>query len=88
MLVGAEDLRGLTLVERRALLREHLKSAGPALLFSEHMQGADGEAMFRHACGMGLEGSCRSGPPAATGPGRCALWVKVKNPAYWQAGVG
>ena len=26
------------------------------LRFSEHMEGAAGEAMFRHACAMGLEG--------------------------------
>src|SRR4051812_46473104 len=32
------------------------QKAGPALRFSEHMAGADGEAMFRHACAMGLEG--------------------------------
>ncbi|MET0530291.1 MAG: hypothetical protein ABW003_18480, partial [Microvirga sp.] len=30
LLVGAEDLRGFTLVERRALLREHLKHTGAA----------------------------------------------------------
>jgi ATP-dependent DNA ligase len=53
LLVGAEDLRGLTLVERRALLREHLKHTGAAIIYSEHMEGADGEAMFRHACGLG-----------------------------------
>ena len=44
--------------------------------------------MFRHPAAWDSKASCRSGPPAATGPGRCALWVKMKNPAYWQAGVG
>ena len=38
------------------MLQKALKKAGPALRFSEHMAGADGEAMFRHACAMGLEG--------------------------------
>ena len=49
----ADDLRGLALVERRALLREHLKRAAAAIIFSDHMTGADGEGMFRHACAMG-----------------------------------
>jgi len=31
------------------LLREHLKHAGAAITYSEHMEAADGEAMFRHA---------------------------------------
>ena len=30
--------------------------AGPALIFSEHMEGAEGEAMFRYACALRLEG--------------------------------
>jgi ATP-dependent DNA ligase len=43
----------LELVERRALLQKYLAKAGPALRFSEHMDGPDGEAMFRHACALG-----------------------------------
>ena len=52
----ADDLRGLTLVERRALLREHLKRAGAAIIFSEHMTGADGEGR-RGARGAGAAAS-------------------------------
>ena len=52
----ADDLRPLALIERRALLRKHLKRAGAALIYSDGLTGADGEAMFRHACRMGLEG--------------------------------
>ena len=37
--LGDEDLRRLTLVERRALLREHLRRAGPAIVYSDHMSG-------------------------------------------------
>jgi bifunctional non-homologous end joining protein LigD len=53
-----------------------------ALLHSEHMDGPDGEAMFRHAYAMGLEGiiSKRADKPYRSG--RCAHWLKVKNPAY------
>ena len=44
--------------------------------------GASGEAMFRHACALGLEGiiSKRLDKPYVSG--RCTSWVKVKNPAY------
>jgi len=62
------------------LLREHLKRAGPALLYSDHLDGADGEAMFRHACAMGLEGIVSKRPDSRYKSGRCLSWVKVKNP--------
>ncbi len=49
---------------------------------ADHMDGADGEAMFRHACRLGLEGiiSKRLDKPYVSG--RCTNWVKVKNPSY------
>ena len=34
LLVGAEDLRGLTLVERRTLLRKYLRRAGAAIIYT------------------------------------------------------
>jgi bifunctional non-homologous end joining protein LigD len=76
------DLRRTELVGRRAMLGKLLRKAGPALIFSEHMDGADGEAMFRHACKLGLEGiiSKRLDKPYLSG--RCQQWRKVKNPAY------
>jgi bifunctional non-homologous end joining protein LigD len=80
--VGDEDLRGLALVERRALLRKHLRRAGPALLYSDHLDGSDGEAMFRHACAMGLEGIVSKRVDSRYKSGRCLSWVKVKNSAY------
>ena len=80
--VDDEDLRGLALVERRALLRKHLKRADAAIIFSDHLTGADGEAMFRHACRMGLEGIVSNCVDSRYKSGRCLSWVKVKNPAY------
>src|SRR5215207_11719451 len=77
--VGDEDLRRLTLVERRALLRKHLIRAAPALLYSEHLDGHDGEAMFRHACAMGLEGIVSKRVDSRYKSGRCLCWVKVRN---------
>jgi bifunctional non-homologous end joining protein LigD len=50
-----------------------LRKAGLALIFSEHMDGEDGEAMFRHACKLGLEGiiSKRLDKPYLSG--RCGV---------------
>jgi len=51
------------------------------------MDGPDGEAMFRHACAVGLEGiiSKRADKPYRSG--RCAHWLKIKNPAYERTGA-
>ena len=78
----AQDLRGVELIGRRRMLHKALKKAGPALRFSEHMEGADGEAMFRHACAMGLEGIVSKRATSRYKSGSCVAWVKVKNPAY------
>jgi len=43
--------------------------------------GATGEAMFRHACAMGLEGIVSKRLTSRYRSGRCAAWV-MKNPAY------
>jgi hypothetical protein len=42
--------------DRRALLRAQLRKAPSALIYSEHLEAKHGEAMFCHACAMGLEG--------------------------------
>jgi ATP-dependent DNA ligase len=66
--VGDEDVRGLSLVERRALFRRHLKRAGPAIVYSDHMDGRDGEAMFRTPAPWGSRASSRNASTAGTSP--------------------
>jgi bifunctional non-homologous end joining protein LigD len=61
------------------MLHKALKKAGPALRFSEHMEGADGEATRLRP---GLEGIVSKRATSRYRSGRCAAWVKVKNPAY------
>jgi bifunctional non-homologous end joining protein LigD len=79
----AQDLRGLELIGRRRMLQtKALKTAGPVLRFSEHLEGSRGEAMFRHACAMGLEGIVSKRATSRYRSGRCTSWMKVKNPAY------
>jgi bifunctional non-homologous end joining protein LigD len=65
------------LVERRALLRKHIKRAAPVLIYSEHLEGDDGEAMFRHACAMGLTVVSKRATSRYRS-GRCDAW----RPAY------
>ncbi len=53
---------------------------GHGILFSEHLDGADGEIVFRHACRMGLEGIVAKRRDRPYQSGRSPDWVKVTNP--------
>jgi bifunctional non-homologous end joining protein LigD len=86
--VGQDDVRRLELVERRALLRKYTARAGPAILYSEHMDAANGEVMFRHACRLGLEGVVSKRATSRYKSGRCDAWRKVKNPEYVRRSIG
>jgi bifunctional non-homologous end joining protein LigD len=82
LVLDEADLRAIELIGRRRMLQKALKKAGPAIRFSEHMDSAQGEAMFRHACAMGLEGIISKRLASCYVSGRCSSWVKIKNPAY------
>jgi bifunctional non-homologous end joining protein LigD len=77
-----QEVRGVELIGRRQMLQKALKKAGPVLRISEHLDATQGEAMFRHACAMGLEGIVSKRLTSRYKSGRCASWVKIKNPAY------
>jgi bifunctional non-homologous end joining protein LigD len=79
--LNGEDLRPLLLEERRRRLRMALRGAGKALRFSEHLEG-DGEAIFRHACALGLEGIVSKRRDGRYRSGRSLTWLKIKNPDY------
>jgi bifunctional non-homologous end joining protein LigD len=72
------DLRAAPLHERKRVLRQLMASApnGP-LLYSDHLE-ADGEAAFKHACAMGLEGIVCKRAAAPYRSGRTESWIKVK----------
>ena len=74
-------MRPLPLDERRRRLRIALRGADKALRFSDHLEG-DGEAIFRHACALGLEGIVSKRRDGRYRSGRSAGWLKVKNPDY------
>jgi bifunctional non-homologous end joining protein LigD len=64
------------------MLQKALRKAGEALRFTEHLESADGPAMHRHACAVGLEGIVSKRVESRYRSGRCRSWVKVLNPAY------
>jgi bifunctional non-homologous end joining protein LigD len=78
----AQDVRGVELIGRRRMVQKALRKGGPVLRFSEHLDAAQGEAMFRQACAMGLEGIVSKKVTSRYKSGACKSWLKVKNPAY------
>ena len=77
MHLDGEDMRGRELEDRRAILADVLRRRAPWLQFSESIAG-DGPQVWRHACGMGLEGiiSKRRGSPYISG--KSPVWRKTK----------
>ena len=65
---------------------EGAQEGRPRVRFSEHLSAEHGEAMFRHACTVGLEGII-SKKLSRYKSGACRSWLKVKNPAYEPRGV-
>jgi bifunctional non-homologous end joining protein LigD len=67
------DLRKQPLVERKELLKKLI--AGTAIQFSESFE-VDGPEMFKHACGLGLEGVVSKVRDSRYNSGRINDWVK------------
>jgi ATP-dependent DNA ligase len=78
--LNGEDLRQLTLDERKSKLAKLLKaSRHHGILLNEHLE-ADGERAFYHACALGFEGIVSKRRDSKYVSGRSEIWVKVKNP--------
>ena len=57
------------------------------LWFSSNVQAIlEGEALFRHACAMGLEGIVSKRIDSSYRSGPFAGWRKIKNPDYVRPG--
>ena len=78
--LGGRDLRREHWSERRWKLARLLRGAGHGVELSDHIEGNDGEAAFRHACEMGLEGIVAKRRDRPYRSGRSPDWVKIKNP--------
>jgi len=76
--LDGEDLRRVP-IERKHKLARLVRTPRPGIVVNEHYDG-DGEIVFKYCCKLGCEGivSKRLGSPYRSG--RCAHWVKVKNP--------
>jgi bifunctional non-homologous end joining protein LigD len=77
--IDGRDMRARPWHERRAALAQLIQQAG-AIRLSEHLDGTAGATVFRHACAMGLEGIVAKRRDRPYRSGRCADWVKVRNP--------
>lgn len=79
------DLRPVPLEERKRALRDLLGSqpVGGRIVYSEHVE-MDGEAMFRRACELGLEGIVSKLRTDRYRSGRTDSWIKTK---CWQRGT-
>jgi bifunctional non-homologous end joining protein LigD len=78
--INGTDLRRDAWEVRRATLASLLRPAGHGIQFSDHLDGADGDAVFGHACKLGLEGIVAKRRDRPYRSGRSPDWVKVKNP--------
>src|SRR5262245_12415048 len=79
--INGDDLRPEPWQVRRETLASLLRKAGDGIRLSEHLVVSDGEAIFHHACHMGLEGIVSKRRDRPYRSGRSADWIKVKNPA-------
>ena len=78
--LDGQDLRREPWETRRATLASLLRKAVDGIRLCEHLDSADGETVFLHACRMGLEGIVAKRRDRPYRSGRSPDWIKVKNP--------
>ena len=71
------DLRGASLMDRKAALLELLAGGGKAIRPGDHIEG-DGEDFYRQACNFALEGIISKRADLPYHSGRNKDWLKVK----------
>jgi bifunctional non-homologous end joining protein LigD len=74
------DLRHEPWETRRATLQSLLRKSGKGIRLSGHIDGTDGDLVFRHACRMGLEGIVAKRRDRPYRSGRSPDWIEIKNP--------
>lgn len=75
--VNGHNVRGMPLVERKALLATLLEGSGEFVRLSEHIE-TDGGVMFRKACELGVEGIISKRALSKYASGRSGDWLKLK----------
>jgi bifunctional non-homologous end joining protein LigD len=74
--LGGQDLRGLSLADRKKRLAKALKGAEQVRL-SEHLSG-DAKEVLEQACRLGLEGLIGKDAGSVYASGRSRSWIKLK----------
>jgi bifunctional non-homologous end joining protein LigD len=77
--LDGRDIRREPWSDRRCKLARLLRGAGHGVQLSDHMEENDGDAAFRHACAMGLEGIVAKRRDRPYRSGRSPDWIKVQN---------
>ena len=75
--LNGNDLRRDPLVVRKATLTSVLAKGAVGIRFNEHLEFDDGEAVFNHACRMGLEGIVSKRKDSTYRSGRSPDWLKT-----------
>ncbi len=75
--LNGHNLRGLPLVDRKAILEPIVKDVDGVLRYSEHME-SDGEVIFRKACELHAEGIVSKRAASPYHSGRGGDWLKLK----------
>ncbi len=85
---GSEDLRALTLSDRKARLQPFLGGKSPALLrYVDHFE-TGGDAVLKSACKLSLEGIVSKQANAPYQSGRSETWTKAKCRAGHEMVIG
>jgi bifunctional non-homologous end joining protein LigD len=82
LLAGEDDLRRFPLMWRKDAPAQLLADPVDGIFIADYERGDIGNALFRVACNMGLEGIVSKHLDRAYGAGRCRHWIKIKNPAH------
>jgi bifunctional non-homologous end joining protein LigD len=78
--LNGQDVRQEPWEARRNALAKLPRDAEQGIQLSEHIDDADGDLLFRHACALGLERIVAKRRDRPYQSGRSPDWVKVKNP--------
>jgi bifunctional non-homologous end joining protein LigD len=76
--LNGHDLRSAPLIERKRALQWLLAKAPPKIHYVEFFEMNDGDALYRHACKLGLEGIVSKRRDAPYRSGRQESWLKLK----------
>ncbi|AXC11140.1 ATP-dependent DNA ligase [Acidisarcina polymorpha] len=75
--LNGHNLRGLPLLERKAMLAKLLHESGEFVRLGEHLE-TDGATMFRKACEFGAEGIVSKRADSPYSSSRSSSWLKLK----------